>query len=143
MRSWFTCAAAAAALATAAVVPLAGQASAAPAGPGGAKSPSLRPADGPVTLAPCSYYHRNPDEGYGYVRASSLARRSGPYFGCDTLDYAAYNTKIYYHCWRWGDSVTVNGVTWSSWTYGRIAGTSREGWFSDAYLSNGGAGIQC
>ncbi|WFE37477.1 hypothetical protein [Micromonospora sp. WMMD998] len=89
----------------------------------------------PTTASACSYGHHNYSDESGYVTASSLARRSGPYTSCDAYDYVSRNTMIYYHCWTYGS--TVNGIT--TWTYGRVAGTSREGWFSDAYLSGGGA----
>ncbi|MBM9438831.1 SH3 domain-containing protein [Actinacidiphila bryophytorum] len=91
----------------------------------------------------CSFYHHNADAGSGTVTASSLARREGPYTYCDAYGYAAGGAKIYYWCYDYGSSVTGNGITMDTWTYGRISGTSQEGWFSDVYLSNHGATHQC
>ncbi|MFJ1704704.1 hypothetical protein [Kitasatospora sp. NPDC088346] len=91
------------------------------------------------TTGVCSYGHSNKDGGSGTITASALARRSGPYLSCDAYGQAGQGTKIYYWCYRVGSS--VNGK--STWTYGRIDGTGQEGWFADAYLSNGGATHAC
>ncbi len=91
----------------------------------------------------CDFYHHNADAGSGTVTADSLARREGPYTYCDAYGYAAHGAKIYYWCYDTGSSVTSNGLTMDTWTYGRISGTSQEGWFSDVYLSNHGATHPC
>ncbi|SDU00052.1 hypothetical protein [Amycolatopsis keratiniphila] len=92
----------------------------------------------PVQTLSCSHSHSNKDSGSG--RTTTVLRyRSGPHTNCSALGQAGDNTLIYYHCWTSGES--VGGV--STWTWGRVAGTQREGWFSDKYLSNGGSTKKC
>lgn len=93
---------------------------------------------GPVQTMDCSHAHSNKDSGSG--RTTTVLRyRTGPHTSCEPLGQAGNNTLIYYHCWTSGES--VGGV--STWTWGRVAGTQREGWFSDKYLSNGGSTKKC
>ncbi|WP_219151245.1 hypothetical protein [Amycolatopsis sp. TNS106] len=92
----------------------------------------------PVPTVDCSHSHSNKDSGSG--RTTTVLRyRTGPHTTCEALGQAGDNTLIYYHCWTSGES--VGGV--STWTWGRVAGTQRAGWFSDKYLSNGGSTKKC
>lgn len=79
----------------------------------------------------CSHGHSNKDSGEGRVDADWLKRRSGPHTSCTAYGQEDRGTLIYYHCWDSG--------TGGSWTYGRVAGTNKHGWFKDSYLSDGGA----
>ncbi|GAB3082648.1 hypothetical protein [Micromonospora schwarzwaldensis] len=126
-------------VATAALTTIAGLAVAAPAS---AAAGASRQAD-VASMELCNYGHYNGDADFGYVNASALARRSGPYLHCDSLGQAARGTKIYYHCFEYGSAVTGPNGSYSSWTYGRIAGTTQEGWFADAYLSDLGSAVPC
>lgn len=90
---------------------------------------------GPSTMS-CSHSHSNQDADSGYVDADWLRYRSGPHTSCAAKGQAADGTKIYYHCY----TTTNNDGTW---TWGRVAGTSHQGWFSDDYLSDGGSLERC
>ncbi|OXM57617.1 hypothetical protein CFP71_07320 [Amycolatopsis thailandensis] len=86
----------------------------------------------------CSHPHSNKDSASG--RTTTVLRyRTGPQNNCTALGQAARGTLIYYHCWTSGES--VGGV--STWTWGRVAGTQHEGWFSDKYLDDGGSTKKC
>lgn len=115
-------------LIAAAVLGVGGVAAAAPAG---SVNESAQPRD-------CSHAHSNKDSGEGRTTVD-LRYRTGPHTTCTALGLAVKNTLIYYHCWTVGQE--VNGKR--TWTWGRVAGTQRYGWFADAYLSDGGARKQC
>jgi hypothetical protein len=90
--------------------------------------------------ASCSHAHSNLDgAGSGRVSASALTRRSGPHTTCGALGQAGNGVQIFYHCFTIGEN--VDGI--NTWTWGRIAGTSQEGWFWDGGLNNGGSLFLC
>lgn len=90
-------------------------------------------------LADCSHGHSNRDGRSGRVSVSALWRLSGPHRTCNHLDLAYNGQLIQYHCWDFGDE--VQGIR--TWTYGRISGTDRAGWFWDGGLNDGGAQVAC
>jgi len=102
---------------------------------GAAATPAPNRASGDATAMSCSHDWSNKDADYGYVDADWLRRRSGPHTSCTALGQAAEGTKIYYHCYT--------GSWPNSWTHGRIAGTSQDGWFADEYLSDDGSVEPC
>lgn len=79
--------------------------------------------------------HSNKDGGSGYS-TGTYALKAGPYAACGNTGQTYSGTYLYYHCY------IVNDYG-NTWTYARISGTSTEGWFSDANLSNGGAVAYC
>ncbi len=102
--------------------------------PAGAAAPA--PAGGgEMTTMSCSHSWSNKDADYGHVDADWLMRRSGPHTSCAALGQASDGTRIYYHCYV--------GTYPNSWTHGRIAGTSQNGWFADRYLTDGGSSDPC
>ncbi|UUV35677.1 hypothetical protein NQK81_20285 [Amycolatopsis roodepoortensis] len=95
------------------------------------------PAD-PVQTLSCSHGHSNKDSGEGRTK-ERMRYRSGPHTNCSSYGWVAGGTLIYYHCYTTGTEVNGNPF----WTWGRIAGTQKQGWFSDHYLSDGGATKHC
>ncbi|PXY20554.1 hypothetical protein [Prauserella flavalba] len=89
-----------------------------------------------VSTMSCSHSHSNKDADHGYVDADWLKRRSGPHTSCEAWGQEPRGTKIYYHCYV----ITDGG---DSWTWGRVAGTQKQGWFNDDYLSDGGSLEEC
>lgn len=92
----------------------------------------------PVPTTDCRHSHSNKDSGEGRTTAD-LRYRTGPHTSCNALGLAVKGTLIYYHCWTSG--TMVGGKR--TWTWGRVAGTQKEGWFSDAFLSDGGSKRPC
>ena len=116
-------------LVAAALLSVGGAAVAAPAGT----------AEEPVgVMNDCRHSHSNKDSDQGRT-TEDLRYRTGPHTDCTALGLATKGTLIYYHCWTVGDS--VNGTR--TWTWGRVAGTQKHGWFSDEFLSDGGSGRPC
>ncbi|MFD6067174.1 MULTISPECIES: hypothetical protein [Amycolatopsis] len=99
------------------------------------------PAD-PVQTLSCSHGHSNKDSGEGRTK-QRMRYRSGPHTSCSSYGWVAGGTLIYYHCYTWGQTIGEGSEAKSSWTWGRIAGTQKQGWFSDYYLSDGGALKEC
>lgn len=77
----------------------------------------------------------NADAGSGNS-TGTYALKSGPYAACGNVGQTYGGTYLYYHCYVWNDYG-------NSWSHVRIAGTSVEGWISDANLNNGGAFNPC
>ncbi|NGY65178.1 hypothetical protein G7043_40370 [Lentzea sp. NEAU-D13] len=92
----------------------------------------------PVQTMDCSHSHSNKDSGEGRT-TTDLRYRVGPHTHCAALGLAGKNTLIYYHCFTYGDE--AGGLR--AWTWGRIAGTQKQGWFADAYLSDNGSTEAC
>ncbi|MER6345113.1 SH3 domain-containing protein [Streptomyces sp. NPDC001595] len=69
----------------------------------------------------------NPDTGSGYS-TGTYALKTGPYAACGNTGQTYNGTKLYYHCY------VVNSYG-NTWTHARIAGTSTQGWISDANLT--------
>ncbi|KRF16927.1 hypothetical protein [Nocardioides sp. Soil796] len=93
--------------------------------------------DDDMTTQSCSHSNSDKDKsGYGYVDADWLRYRVGPHPSCTSLGQAARRTKIYYHCFTFTDND-------GTWTHGRIAGTNKQGWFKDSYLSDNGSMVKC
>ncbi|MFF4416599.1 hypothetical protein ACFYY8_29090 [Streptosporangium sp. NPDC001559] len=95
------------------------------------------PAAGADQLAPtCSgWIHPNYDDATGRVtRAGNM--KVGPYATCGNSTYVQTGTNLYYWCYA------VNGYG-HTWTYARVAGSSRQGWLPDGYLSDGGSQRSC
>lgn len=103
---------------------------------GVATTASAAPQQQKADVAPlsCSHSHSNKDSGEGRVDATWLKRRSGPHTSCTAYGQEKDGTLIYYHCWTRG--------TGGTWTYGRVAGSQKYGWFKDEYLSDNGASYQ-
>ncbi|MEV7009170.1 hypothetical protein [Streptosporangium sp. NPDC051022] len=81
------------------------------------------------------WIHSNYDDRTGeVVRAGNM--KVGPYAECDNATYAQVGTYLYYWCYA------VNGYG-HRWTYARVAGSSRQGWLPQGYLSNGGSTRSC
>ncbi|WP_144023939.1 hypothetical protein [Amycolatopsis keratiniphila] len=70
---------------------------------------------------------------------TTLRYRVGPHTSCAAPGQVGKGTLIYYHCYVVGDM--VNGS--NGWTWGRIAGTQKAGWFASAYLDDGGSMTYC
>ncbi|MEE4540361.1 hypothetical protein V2S66_00070 [Streptomyces sp. V4-01] len=102
---------------------------------------ALAAAPSAAAASTCDQTGTNKDGGSGTVTSSALARRPGPYTTCSPLGQADHNALIYYWCYKVG-GYTPDGL-YDTWTYGRISGTSQQGWFSDEYLSNHGATHLC
>ncbi|MQA07771.1 MAG: hypothetical protein GEU98_04295 [Pseudonocardiaceae bacterium] len=100
---------------------------------GSAPAPADKPA-GP-SIMDCSHDHSNKDSGEGRVDADWLRYRVGPHTSCAALGQEPRGTLIYYHCFV-GDFP-------NSWTWGRVSGTNKQGWFADRYLSDDGARKRC
>ncbi|MFJ4103221.1 hypothetical protein [Amycolatopsis japonica] len=98
---------------------------------------SAAPAD-PVQTLSCNHGHTNKDSGEGRTK-TRMRYRTGPHTTCSAYAWVDKGTLIYYHCWTVGESIEGK----RTWTWGRIAGTQKQGWFSDYYLSDGGATKQC
>ncbi|MER0242981.1 hypothetical protein AAHZ94_13305 [Streptomyces sp. HSW2009] len=92
----------------------------------------------PGTSFACATAHHNNDGGSGKTTAKT-ARRSGPYRSCTNWGSVNRGVKLWYHCWTTG--TVVDGK--NHWTWARIEGTNKEGWFSAAYLDDGGAKKHC
>ncbi|MBB4702354.1 hypothetical protein [Sphaerisporangium siamense] len=79
--------------------------------------------------------HANYDDSTGTVTKAGYMK-AAPYNVCDRASYVNVGTYLYYWCYA------VNGYG-HTWTYARVAGTSKEGWLPDGYLSNGGSFWSC
>jgi hypothetical protein len=96
-------------------------------------------ANEPMRVMDCSHPHSNKDSGEGRTTVD-LRYRTGPHTSCTALGLATKGTLVYYHCWTRGTEVLPGKDTW---TWGRVAGTQKQGWFYDGYLSDGGATKRC
>lgn len=92
----------------------------------------------PIQTLSCNHGHTNKDSGEGRTK-TRMRYRTGPHTSCSAYAWVDKGTLIYYHCYTRGEN--INGT--NSWTWGRIAGTQKQGWFSDYYLSDGGALTPC
>jgi hypothetical protein len=70
----------------------------------------------------------------------SVNIRAYPHVGCASHGYGYRTHTVDYHCWRYGDPVTRNGLVYETWTYLRNVTTGVSGWVSDAYLAGNGDG---
>ncbi|GAA4689229.1 hypothetical protein GCM10023324_50030 [Streptomyces youssoufiensis] len=113
--------------------------------------PAAQAAPAPTTPAPtvpvptspgasfaCATAHHNYDTGSGKTTAKT-ARRSGPYRSCTNWGSVNRGTKLWYHCYTTG--TVVDGK--NRWTWARIDNTDKAGWFTAAYLDDGGATKHC
>lgn len=85
------------------------------------------PGNAAATVSCSGWAHSNKDVGAGYS-TGTYALKAGPYAACSNNGQTYNGTYLYYHCYTRNDYG-------NTWTWARIAGTSTEGWFSDANLT--------
>ena len=91
----------------------------------------------------CSAHaHRNADTRTGrFFDGSNVNIRRFPHTGCTSDGQGQLTHNVDYHCYGFGDSVTRNGVTYTTWTYLRDTTTGVQGWVSDAFLDHNPSGL--
>ena len=121
--------------------------SAAPASAEAPAKPKPVPATGASTSAAprhCSGHTPHSDrDARSYARlftGDNVNERRQPHVSCTSDGYGQRTHTVDYHCWRYGDEVTRNGLVYSTWTYLRNVTTGVSGWVSDAYLAANGDG---
>jgi hypothetical protein len=126
-----------AALAVTATVLAAGPATAAP-----SEKPSPTPANGssdpgngPLDCSSPAHSKNDPIANGLYFDGSNVNIRLGPHLSCNTiLGEGQLNHTVDYHCWAFGDAVTRNGRTYTTWTHLHDVTTNKDGWVSDSLL---------
>lgn len=100
--------------------------------------PAAEAPDSGVAPLHCSgHAHSNKDTRTGqFFDSSNVNIRRFPHVAsCAISDgQGQLSHQVDYHCFAAGDSVTRNGVTYSTWTYLRDITTNVSGWVSDAFL---------
>ncbi|ANZ39072.1 hypothetical protein BBK82_26350 [Lentzea guizhouensis] len=86
-------------------------------------------------MACTGHAHSNKDTRTGpFFDGSNVNIRRGPHTACRSDGQGQLSHTVDYHCFGTGDSVTRNGVTYTTWTYLRDVTTGVQGWVSDAFL---------
>ncbi|MFD4669908.1 hypothetical protein ACFWNN_09245 [Lentzea sp. NPDC058450] len=86
-------------------------------------------------LACTGHGHSNKDSRTGRLfDGSNVNIRRGPHTACTSDGQGQLTHNVDYHCYAIGDSVTRNGVTYTTWTYLRDTTTGVQGWVSDSLL---------
>ncbi|OLF15058.1 hypothetical protein [Actinophytocola xanthii] len=101
--------------------------------------PAAQAPDTPTPRHCSGHTPHNDIDQRGYARlvtGDNVNQRRYPHTGCVSDGQAQRTHSIDYHCWRDGDAVTRNGVTYYTWTYLRNDTTEVQGWVSDAYLAS-------
>lgn len=109
-------------------------------------APGAKPAPVPATgttgpevgVLDCSspaHAKNDPIANRQFFDGNSVNIRIAPHLSCNTITGQGQLTHtVDYHCFAVGDSVTRNGVTYTTWTHLRDVTTGKEGWVSDSLL---------
>lgn len=100
-------------------------------------TPANGSSDPGVTPMHCSgHAHSNKDSLSGLLfDGSNVNIRSFPHTSCNPpIALGQLNHQVDYWCFGSGDSVTRNGLTYTTWTFLRDVSSGFQGWVSDAFL---------